>query len=261
MGNQTRCKVTLVGKETIGRSEQTKRSWQVWERLRVWEYENDTRRKSSGTEKFQKLMWNQHNYLSVTSRDGFLILWWIGHIQTLYIKVLVCVCVCACVCVCVLCEVHTVQCRVHEIKTEAEAKCTMIQCRLEMFCKCKIHSRHLAWFHSIPSHTALCWHIQYRPWQCEKEKPSRSVVLRKTQSSCAAGCIENEAWIIREEQWPRLQCSYVHTTKCNAKLLWQWACSSLKMWLYLPKKLAILQLTWMERIKTKHLLQRMTFIS
>jgi len=34
----------------------------------------------------------------------------------------------------------------------------------------------------------------------EKEKPSRSVVLRKTQSSCAAGCIENEAWIIREEQ-------------------------------------------------------------
>lgn len=127
--------------------------------------------------------------------------------------------------------------------------------------KCKIHSRHLAWFHSIPSHTALCWHIQYRPWQCEKEKPSRSVVLRKTQSSCAAGCIENEAWIIREEQWPRLQCSYVHTTKCNAKLLWQWACSSLKMWLYLPKKLAILQLTWMERIKTKHLLQRMTFIS
>jgi len=123
-----------------------------------------------------------------------------------------------------------------------------------MFCKCKIHSRHLAWFHSIPSHTALCWHIQYGPWQCEKEKPSRSVVLRKTQSSCAAGCIENEAWIIREEQWPRLQCSYVHTTKCKAKLLWQWACSSLKMWLYLPKKLAILQLTWMERTKTKHIL-------
>jgi len=116
-------------------------------------------------------------------------------------------------------------------ETQVWSKWTMTRWRPETSVNAK--STVITWLDSTPflvTLHALCWHIQYRPWQCEKLKLSQPVVLRKTKLSC---CWEHKKWTLivrREEQCPFFIFSDARmSTLLNAKLLYLFS-----NWLALP---------------------------
>lgn len=162
------------------------------------------KRKGSESERFwNHRIWSGIAYLPST--EGFLIPWWIRS-RTLYKNYMPSICECGVYILCMWkCIVWCVHCSMWSPcnETQVWSKWTMTRWRPETSVNAKSRvvtcldpTAFLVTLH------ALCWHVQYRPWQCEKLKPSQPVVLRKTKLLC---CWEHKKWTLivrREEQCP-----------------------------------------------------------